>query len=431
MKGILFALGSRGDIEPLFSLGESLKKKNWEIIYAFPEQFRQMIEMEDSKFYGFTKEFIEVLLASEHSKIITSRKGTGIARIKTLISLASKSIKINKEVTIQQKEIIEKERPDYVFFNQKCVYPIAWGLQNQNRSIFVHPFPCFLHPVDNHSVIGFSGGGNYGKFVNRISYLIQNSILSLAVYFTVRKTINKDSSIKINPFKIRNFLLNEVISIYTVSPTLFKQPKYWGSNANVIGFVERDKSKNWKPTKRLLQFLISNEQNRIFFTTFGSISNSDPETKTKAILKVLKKHRVPTIINTSWGGLIKIEDCPEHILFVNDIPYEWILPKIYGVIHHGGAGTTHSAIKYGCASLIIPHFIDQFFWSRTIVNNELGPKGISIKQLNEQNFEKSLLDLLNNAVYKTNAEKYSSNIQNEFSVSKLIDKIKNTNENKG
>jgi len=145
MKVILFALGSRGDIEPLFSLGESLRKKNWEVIYVFPEQFREMVELENAKFYGFTKEFIEVLLASEKSKIITSRKGSVLSRLKTLLSLATQSIKINKEVTIQQKEIIDGEKPDYIFFNQKCVYPIVWGIQNLNKAIFVHPFPCFLH----------------------------------------------------------------------------------------------------------------------------------------------------------------------------------------------------------------------------------------------------------------------------------------------
>ena len=68
MKAIFFALGSRGDIEPLFSIGETLRNQNWEVIYVFPEQFRAMVEKENVDFRGFTKEFIEVLLESENPK---------------------------------------------------------------------------------------------------------------------------------------------------------------------------------------------------------------------------------------------------------------------------------------------------------------------------------------------------------------------------
>ncbi|WP_020528873.1 glycosyltransferase [Flexithrix dorotheae] len=425
MKAIFFALGSRGDIEPLFSLGESLKKNDWEVIYVFPEQFKEMVKESGDKFYGFTKAFIEVLLASEKSKIITSQKGSGISRIKTLFSLAFKSIRINKEITIKQKEIIDLENPDFVFFNQKCVYPIVWGIKNPNKVIFVHPFPCFLHPVDTHSIIGFSGGGNYGKFLNRLSYNFQSFILSIATYFTTRKLLRKDDAFKTNPFEIRKYVLHKIRSIYTISPSFFQQPNKWGDHVDVIGFAERDKCKEWKPKKLLADFLEKYKEQKIFFITFGSISNPNPEAKTRAILKVLGKHKVPTIINTSWGGLVEVKNNPEHIIYVNDIPYDWIFPKVYGVVHHGGSGTTHSAIKYGCSSLIIPHFIDQFFWSKTIVELKLGPKGHAIQKLSESNFEKSFLDLMNNEVYKKNAENISVEMKHEFDIHKLMSKLKN------
>ena len=423
MKAIFFALGSRGDIEPLFSLGEHLRKKNWEVLYVFPEQFRVMVELTDAKFYGFTKAFIDALLESEQSKIITSKKGSAFSRIKTLYQLGKKSLQINKEVTLQQKEIINIEKPDYVFFNQKCVYPIVWGMQGQNKSIFVHPFPCFLHSVDEHSIIGFSGGGNYGKILNRLSYLVQVFSLSAATYFTTRKLLKGESKFKTNPLKIRKHLLQRILSIYTVSPTLFSPPSKWQANAKVVGFVERDKTQKWEPSITLRGFLKAHNKSKVLFATFGSISNTDPLGKTKAIISAIEKYKTPTIINTSWGGLIEVEDCPEHVLFVKDIPYDWIFPKVYGVIHHGGAGTTHSAIKYGCASLIIPHFIDQFFWSDLIVDLKAGPKGPSIKRLNTDNFEQSLLELITNESFKRNAEALSGKMQNKFDLDGLLEDL--------
>jgi len=416
MKAILLSLGSRGDIEPFLALGEMLKEKKWEVIYVFPEQFRELVG--NDNFYGFTKEFIEVLLADEQSKIITSRSGSFFKRLKTLFILAKKSIRINKEVTLKQKEIFDKEQPDYIFFNQKCVFPIIWEFANPNKGILVHPFPCFLHKVDNHSIIGFGGGGNYGKFLNRFSYSLQNVALSLATYYTTKKYHKELIGEIINPLQIRKRLLNKAKSFYTISPTLFPQPRDWKRNANVVGYFERNKIKNWEPDKSLEQFI--EKYDKIIFITFGSILNTNPTQKTKAILNTLSKHKTPAIINTSWGGLVKPEKYPDHIYFVNTIPYDWILPEIYAVIHHGGSGTTHLALKYGCASLIIPHFIDQFYWNTIIHKLKVGGKGVSIKKLNESNFETLLLDLLNNENYKENAEKIAKEMQDENNTERLM-----------
>jgi len=121
-------------------------------------------------------------------------------------------------------------------------------------------------------------------------------------------------------------------------------------------------------------------------------------------------------------GLVQPNKHPEHIHFVKNIPYDWIFPKVFAVVHHGGSGTTHSALKYGCASLVIPHFIDRFFWNKTVHKLRAGPKGISIKKLNKDNFEKILLD---NKIYKENAELIASNMDIEKSTEPLMRLILN------
>jgi hypothetical protein len=41
----------------------------------------------------------------------------------------------------------------------------------------------------------------------------------------------------------------------------------------------------------------------------------------------------------------------------------------------GGSGTTHLALKDGCASLAIPHIIDEIVWNQIIADFGAGPKG--------------------------------------------------------
>ena len=83
------------------------------------------------------------------------------------------------------------------------------------------------------------------------------------------------------------------------------------------------------------------------------------------------------------------------------------------MVHHGGSGTTQMAIKYGCASLIIPHIIDQFLWNELNNSKGLGPKGVAISKLNEHNFEKLLTDLIQTPSYKQEARLASKKLIEE------------------
>jgi UDP:flavonoid glycosyltransferase YjiC (YdhE family) len=86
---------------------------------------------------------------------------------------------------------------------------------------------------------------------------------------------------------------------------------------------------------------------------------------------------------------------------------------MYAVIHHGGAGTTHLAIKYGCAAMIIPHIVDQFLWDKMISDLGIGPRGIKISRITNKNLELKILELLNNSHFKEKSEKIGNQMQKE------------------
>ena len=172
------------------------------------------------------------------------------------------------------------------------------------------------------------------------------------------------------------------------------------------------KETDWKPKKELTEFIDKNE--KILFITFGSMTNPEPERKTKIILEILERNKIATIINTASGGLVKPGNFnSELIYFVSQIPYDWVFPKMYAVIHHGGSGTTHLALKYGCATLIIPHFIDQFIWDEIISELGLGPKGIKISRITNKNLEPKVLELLNNKSFKERSERIGNQLGKE------------------
>ena len=278
-------------------------------------------------------------------------------------------------------------------------------IKNRGITTFVSPVP-YMHYVEGHTHVAFNS--NYGNFLNKLTFSLAHFGLVTTVMMA-KKWLNIKE--KITRKEIKEIILKNR-TIYTISPSLFPRPDHWDKNLKVLGYHERSKNIEWQPGKDLLEFLERHE--KVLFITFGSMTNPDPEGKTRVFIDILERNEIPAIINTAAGGLIKPDTYNSDLLhFVSNIPYDWIFEKIYGVVHHGGSGTTHLALKYGCPSMIIPHIIDQHVWSSIVSDIGAGPAGIKIGKVSAKNLEPKILDLITNTSYKKKAESLADQMSKE------------------
>jgi UDP:flavonoid glycosyltransferase YjiC (YdhE family) len=404
MKIILISVGTRGDMETFLAIGELLQEKGHQIICAFPEQFRNLAEESNLQFASLGKKFIE-LLESDDGKAAMGGGGSGLKKFLAIVKLARNQTEANKKLVNKQYELVEREEPDRIVYNGKAVYPIIWGLSHRGKTTMVSPLP-YMHYVRDHTHVAFNS--NYGPFLNKLTYSLANFGLVITVMIT-KKWLGLTRNISRK--QIKNALESNK-AIYTISPSLFSRPDYWHGNLKVLGFHQRSETTTWQPDNVLRDFLEKHQ--RILFITFGSMTNPEPEEKTRIIIDVLERNQIPALINTASGGLVKPDVfSSEWIHFVSRIPYDWIFPRVYGVIHHGGSGTTHLSLKYGCATMIIPHIIDQFVWDKIIYEMGVGPKGIKIGKITTKNLEPKIIELVNNSSFKEKAEQVASQMEKE------------------
>jgi len=365
MKILLISIGTRGDMEPFLAIGEILKEKGEQVICAFPEQYKNLAVESGFEFFSLGSKFIE-LLESDIGKAAMGSDGSGFKKFMAILKLAGMQTEANKELVHKQFEIIEREKPDRIVYNAKVGYPLIWELKNKAKTILISPVP-YLHYTKNNTHILFNS--NYGAFLNKLTFSLADFGLVTTTMIS-KKWLGLKERIKRK--QIKNVIQNNK-AIYTISPSLFAKPENWRNNLQILGYHERNKTINWEPSQELIEF--TEKHSKILFITFGSMTNTRPEEKTKIFLDILERNKTPVIINTASGG-IKIPEKYNTDLFhfVDQIPYDYIFPKVYAVIHHGGSGTTHMALKYACASMIIPHIIDQFVWNNIISEKGLGPK---------------------------------------------------------
>jgi UDP:flavonoid glycosyltransferase YjiC (YdhE family) len=348
--------------------------------------------------------------------MVMGGSGSVLKKMRALYRVYKSSISINATMFSQQHQLVKEFNPDRIAYSSKATYPVLWEVLNPGKSIHVSPIPYLIHAVNNHPHIGFKG--NYGKFINRLTYSVTNHFLVRNITQS-SKRIRKE--LKISPKDISAVLLQKKM-VYTISPTFFKPETYWPENVKVLGYQERSKTSNWKPSQELQDFI--KKYDRIIFVTFGSMTNPHPRHVTKMILRILRRNEIPAIFNTAGGGLMNPESRNTELFhFVDHIPYEWVLPKMHAIMHHGGSGTTHLGVKYGCASLIIPHIMDQHIWNDMNVKLGVGPKGISIGKLNLPDLTLLILAVYFTEKYKTRATVLSNQMNGENHQKQLLDFI--------
>jgi UDP:flavonoid glycosyltransferase YjiC (YdhE family) len=391
MKFLLIAIGSRGDVEPFLAVGELLRKNGHEVICQFPEQFRELAEKSQLEFEGLSSDFLDMLY-SDDGKMVMGGGGSFFKKIGAFYRVYKKSLGINQRMMEQQYELVNQLNPDRIIYSAKSTYPVIWEIQNPGKSIHLSPIPYLIHAVKDHAHIGFNG--DFGEFLNGLTYKLINFALAKNIIDTSKEY---QLEFGITPKQIKGSLLTKRM-IYSISPVFFPNQDYWPSNVKVLGYHERNQTPNWHPSEELEQFIANHS--KILFVTFGSMTNPEPEAKTRIILEVLKKNKIPAIINVAAGGLVVPEKYDSSLFhFVAQIPYEWVLPKMYAILHHGGSGTTHLAVKYGCASMIIPHIMDQHIWNDLNVKLGVGPKGVPVNKLSVPKLTPLIQQLWSNSKY--------------------------------
>ena len=417
MRILLIAIGTRGDVEPFLAIGEILQKRGHEVVCQFPEQFRDLAANSNLTFQGLTPDFLE-LINSQDGKMVMGGKGSLFQKLGAYIRVYKKSIGINARMMEQQHELVESLNPDRILYSAKATYAVIWEIIHPKKTINISPIPYLVHYVKDHGHIGFNG--DYGPFFNKPTYKLINYFLAQNIISSTKEIRKPDG---ISAKQVREVLLKKKM-VYTLSRVFFNEQKYWPKNVKVLGYHERPETYHWEPNAALKKFLESHS--KIMLVTFGSMTNPEPEDKTELILKILTELKIPTLINVAAGGFVIPEEYDQNqFYFVSQIPYEWVLPKMYAVIHHGGSGTSHLAVKYGCASMIIPHIMDQFIWNDIYTKVGVGPKGIAIDKITQRNLKPKIETLFTNSKFKIKSEQLSAEMNAERFKDQLIEFIEN------
>jgi UDP:flavonoid glycosyltransferase YjiC (YdhE family) len=94
---------------------------------------------------------------------------------------------------------------------------------------------------------------------------------------------------------------------------------------------------------------------------FGSMVDPGPARTTRLLLEAIERAECRAILARGWAGLGD-GPLPDSVFRAGPLPHANLFPRLAAVIHHGGAGTTTTAARSGIPQIVIPHFLDQYYW---------------------------------------------------------------------
>lgn len=392
MKIFLVTAGSRGDFEPFYAFAKKVADQGHEVYLSLTEEFYENV---------LNEKFTTLPLPGS-IKYFVKKNGVSILR-NTLDFLPNVRPFIVKILNTAANQIIEI-KPDVVLYHPTVLTaPIA------ARSIgavsgLVEIIPI-LSPTKEFASAGL-WTSNLG-FLNKLTY--KGVILAEKLFYLETRRWSKK-------LKIKN--IKHDFSLSLTSPALLKRPKDWPSNTHLVGpWYEAD---NENLNQEIIDFV---NRKPTVYAGFGSMKKGNPKKIAAEIIKGCKALNMQVIISSGWGGLVvgsEFENDPD-VLNLKSVSHSKLFPLVKVILHHGGIGTTHAALRAGTPSIIVPFIVDQPWWAHKLNKQNLGPKSLPRRRVKSKVVAQRITEALR---YKENVVDISHKMKEDEGIEETLKVIK-------
>ncbi|TBT84017.1 glycosyltransferase [Propioniciclava sinopodophylli] len=163
--------------------------------------------------------------------------------------------------------------------------------------------------------------------------------------------------------------------IVAASPVLVPPAPDWPANAVQTGW--------WAPTASVFapdpafdDWLQGEPPVHVGYGSFtGFATDDDLEVIVRAAKASGRRVVTPTLRGHTPGQL------NDQVCAIPPTPHAWLFPRMAGVVHHGGAGTTHAALAAGVPQAMVPFGVDQPYHAWRVHRLGLGPEPVSVHRL--------------------------------------------------
>jgi len=177
-------------------------------------------------------------------------------------------------------------------------------------------------------------------------------------------------------------------TLLAISPRLSPAEPSWDWSFRHTGYAFPDDDGEALPAE-LVRFLEDGPPP--LYLGFGSMNLREPARFARVLGQAVRRAGVRLVLGRGWGQL----ELPpsSRVITVGEVAHRRLFPRLAGVCHHGGAGTTHAAAHAGVPQLVLPYALDQYYWARRVHALGLGPRPRPPHRLDADELAQALWEL--------------------------------------
>lgn len=209
--------------------------------------------------------------------------------------------------------------------------------------------------------------------------------------------------------------------LYGYSPWVAPPPRDWPPHHIVTGYWFLDADPGYTPPPELERFIAGGT--RPVYIGFGSPGNRSPQDTLKIVLRALEVAGLRAVLAypPEQAGEVRL---PPSVCLASQVPHAWLFPRMAGLVHHGGAGTTAAGLRAGTPALAAPLAVDQFFWGQRLAALKAGPQPIPQRDLTASRLGSTMQDLVKAETYRASAARLSAALSAEDGVTRAVEYIR-------
>lgn len=416
--GIL-TLGSRGDVQPYIALGAGFKHAGYEVRVLTHGTFADAVRAEGLEFADFG---VDVRGVSEQAMREASLAGRSrLMALTTFVRLMRRALQESKPLL---QESVRRcwqatQDVDALLLNLLGIY-IGIPLAHKRG---IPAFAAYVQPLTRTGEfpnVLFSPAPAWLTRVrpayNRLSLDVAERLTWLLYRGTLGKAVHDVLGTPLRS-PLPQMRREHTPIFYGFSPQVLPRPVDWPNYCHVSGYWFLDANAPYQPPPDLEAFLQAGPPP--IYLGFGSMVSAGERRRTQQVVRALDRCGQRGILLTGWGANMH-ESLPETIFACDDIPHDWLFPRVAAVVHHGGAGTTGAGLRAGRPSLIVPYLADQFFWGRQIHERGLGPQPIAHTRLSAEALAQAITTMVADEAMRQRAASVGERIQAEDGVGYVV-----------
>jgi len=353
MRVILTSHGSTGDIVPLVALGRALQAAGHEVAFAAGTLFQDLIE-------GANVPFEPVPPAWDREEASDAMRQ--LARVNQPLDQLKQIYAFGAPCLLDYIDRIDALTKGADLLVGSYLYPFLQTVAERNGAKFA--VATYAHNAvptrDNAPLPGIA----LPWLPSAIGDCWRDAWWRVAD-FAIAKTLNGVVGRKLRERDIppvrRFFREPAPLALVTVSPSLFAPPPGRTDPRFQFTGYWRFQTEPDDRTERELDDFCGGEPAPVL--NFGSVAFDDAAdlfTRFLANWPAGKK----LIVQSGWAGFQQARGAErDEVKLIGHANHDRLFARASVVIHHGGAGTTASALHAGRPQIVIPHIADQHFWA--------------------------------------------------------------------